>query len=185
MYPAAHGGADELLAFIQDSVRPYVLGTVLQGLKPEREVLVGHSYGGLCTLHALFSGKTVFDTFIALSPSIWWSDSYLLQEEHDFMASSRNQAQNGPLRVYLSYGYYEQYIRRRKDYSDEEYAQRAAYALGLRTNDLIDDMAARCSKSDRFELVKCKVYMDEDHGSVAGCALGWAMSDVLDPDRFA
>ena len=181
VFPAPHGGADELLGFIQGPVRQHLLEKLLVGFKPEREILVGHSYGGLCTLHAMFSSQTIFDTFIALSPSIWWSDSYLLTEEKKFMASPKSTE----LSLYMAYGHYEQYIRKRKDYSEEEYIKRAMHALQARTNGLIDEMAGRLRKSDPFQLVKCKEYMDEDHGSVAGCALGWAICDVLDPDRFA
>jgi hypothetical protein len=130
----------------------------------------------------MFSGSAVFDTFIALSPSIFWNDNYLVSEAKQFLSDRRYGER---LTLYLSYGYYEQYIRRRKAWSEAEYALRAAHALGWRTNDLIEEMAARLRASDKVKVVKCKAYADEDHGSVAGCAIGWAMLDVLDPDRFA
>lgn len=139
----------------------------------------------------MFSGKTVFDTFIALSPTLWWNDGYILSEEREFISSSAEMSHNeqsvrsGVIKAYLSYGHYEQHIHRRKTWSDEEYSLRAAHALKLRTNDSIEEMATRLCNSHSFELVKCKEYRHEDHGSVAGCALGWSIGDVLDPDRFA
>lgn len=184
-----HGGADELLKFIQGPVRSRLFEQIFPGLHPAREILVGHSFGGLCTLHALFRRDTYFDTFIAISPTVWWSDRFLLSEEktfcgHQTQHSSSTEKPPLPLSLYISYGHYEQHPQRRKAYSDDEFARRTAHALALRTGDDANDMAERLRGSGRFELVKVKEYMDEDHGSVAGCAIGWAMCDVLDPDRF-
>ncbi|ETN45025.1 uncharacterized protein HMPREF1541_09901 [Cyphellophora europaea CBS 101466] len=180
-----HGGATELLDFIQNIVRPHLLSEILPGFQPVKEVLAGHSFGGLCALHALFSHAYCFDTFIAISPTIWWNDHFLLREEKDFVQHMASHSGKRPLSLYLSYGYYEQYPKRRKTYSDEEYAKRLAHALSLRTNDDIEDMADRLGQSNLFNVVKAKGYADEDHGSVAACGLGWAVCDALDDDRFA
>lgn len=181
-FDATHGGADALLDFIQGPVRTYLCEHVFIGFNLTREVLLGHSYGALCALHALFRGDTVFDTFVALSPAIWWSDKFILVEQEAFLARKGRQNVRD---LYLAYGHYEQYPRKRKSWSDDEYTQRAKNAESLRTNDAAEEMAARLSLSDSMAVVKCKAYPDEDHGSVAGCALGWAICDILDPDRFA
>jgi predicted alpha/beta superfamily hydrolase len=176
-----HGGADKLLELIQGSVRHWLLTDMFPHFVPEREVLVGHSYGSLFALHALFRNDTCFDTYVALSPTIWWSDHFLLGEEKAFQ--ERNDHKKS-LSLYLSYGHYEQYPKRRKIYSDDEFAKRQAHALSWRTKGDADEMADRLRASSRFSTVKVKEYMDEDHGSLAGCALGWAICDILDPDRF-
>jgi predicted alpha/beta superfamily hydrolase len=184
VFTLPHGGADVLLNFIETRVRGRVLD-LFTGFIPDREILAGHSYGGLCVMHALFTHGKCFDTFISISPTIWWSDHFLLSEEKRFLLETPSNGQMKAPSLYLSYGHYEQYPRRRKVYSDEEHAKRLAHAISLKTKDDIDGMAARLHRSGRFELVKVKEYMDDDHGSVAGCALGWAICDVLDPDRFA
>jgi hypothetical protein len=184
-FNAPHGGADEFLQFIQGPVRDHVFSQVLPSVKPDREALVGHSFGGLCTLHALFSGQTYFNSFIAISPSIWWNECYLLQEERKFLARKATVSDQVKPSLYLSYGHYEQYPHRRRIYSDDEYSKRCTHALAWRTKDNADEMALRLATSERFTTVKVKGYADEDHGSVAGCAIGWAVCDVLDPDRFA
>ena len=184
VFTLPHGGADQFLDFIQGPVRQRILG-LFPGLAPEREILAGHSFGGLCSLHALFTANTCFDTFIAISPTIFWSKHFLLSEEKLFLQHIQLETGKKRPSLYLSYGYYEQYPRKRKIYSDEEYAKRLAHAMSLKTKDDIDDMAQRMQASDRFELVKIKEYLDDDHGSVAGTALEWAVLDVLDPDRFA
>ena len=60
------GGAHRFLRFLSDEVKPYV----------EREyrtaafsILVGHSYGGLFTVHTLVRSPEAFDAHIAISPS--------------------------------------------------------------------------------------------------------------------
>ena len=45
--------------------------------------LLGHSYGGLATLHALFTRPHLFASWIAISPSVWWEDGRVLQSEAD------------------------------------------------------------------------------------------------------
>jgi predicted alpha/beta superfamily hydrolase len=183
-FNAPHGGADDFLQFIQGPVREHLFSRILPSVVAEREILVGHSFGGLCTLHALFSQQSCFGTFIAISPSIWWNQCYLIQEEQEFLNRKATTPDQGKPSLYLSYGHYEQYPHRRRIYSDDEYAKRCDHALAWRTKDNADEMASRLDKSGHFFMVKVKEYADEDHGSVAGCALGWAVCDVLDPDRF-
>ena len=180
-----HGGADKLLDFIQGPVRARIFNDIFPGINPEREILAGHSFGSLCAMHALFALPTCFDTFIAVSPTIWWNEHFILSEEANFLNDPASTHGDKRLTLYISYGHHEQYPRQRKAYSDDEYARRRALALTLRTKDDADAMAERLRTSGLFWLVKAKEYMDEDHGSAAGCALGWAVSDVLDPDKFA
>ncbi|MFY2561729.1 alpha/beta hydrolase [Corallococcus terminator] len=73
------GGADRFLDFLKKELEP-ALASRLQ-LDASRTALMGHSYGGLLVLHALFTRPTSFGTFIAGSPSIWWNDRYVLTEK--------------------------------------------------------------------------------------------------------
>lgn len=187
VYTLPHGGADQFLEFIQGPIRKEVL-SLFPGFMPDREILVGHSFGGLCALHALFTANTCFDTFVTISPTTWWSKFFLLTEEARFLEQQQQTesetAEGKKPSLYLAYGYLEQYPRQRKSYSDDEYLKRLAHAIALKTKDDIDEMAGRLRESERFEFVKLKEYVDDDHGSVAGRALEWAVCDVLDPDRF-
>lgn len=184
-FPLPHGGANKLLDFIQGPVRSRIFDDLFPRFKPEREVLAGHSFGSLCAMHALFARSTCFDTSIAASPTVWWKEQFILSEEKKFLDRLALARDMMPPSLYISYGHYEQYPRRRKAYSGDEYAKRRPHALSLRTKDDSDDMAERLRGSGLFKLVKAKEYVDEDHGSVAGPALSWAISDVLDLDRFA
>lgn len=74
--PAKEGGADLFLDFIERELKPLI--ATLAPLDPARQALYGHSYGGLCTLHALFTRPAMFQTWLAASPSIWYRERVVL-----------------------------------------------------------------------------------------------------------
>lgn len=74
---ANQGGADLLLDFIDGQLKPLVAAQ--HPVNPQRQALFGHSFGGLFTLHALFTRPGSFSHFIASSPSIWWRDQLVLK----------------------------------------------------------------------------------------------------------
>ncbi|WP_231755278.1 alpha/beta hydrolase [Bordetella sp. N] len=76
------GGADVFLDFINQQVRP--LARTRAALDPKREMLWGHSYGGLFTLHVLFTQPRSFTTYIAGDPSAWWHEGALVREWRAF-----------------------------------------------------------------------------------------------------
>jgi len=76
------GGADRFLDFIEQELKPLVRG--LAPIDPARQALFGHSYGGLCVLHALFTRPASFQTYLAASPSIWYGERVVLQGVEPF-----------------------------------------------------------------------------------------------------
>ncbi|MCB5184063.1 prolyl oligopeptidase family serine peptidase [Methylobacillus gramineus] len=76
------GGADKFLEFIETELKPQLKGEL--PINPSKQALFGHSYGGLFTLHVLFTKPQAFQTYIASSPSIWWNQQYILQERQHF-----------------------------------------------------------------------------------------------------
>lgn len=74
--PATEGGADRFLDFIEQELKPLVRS--LAPVDPQRQALYGHSYGGLCTLHALFTRPAMFQAWLAASPSIWYRERAVL-----------------------------------------------------------------------------------------------------------
>jgi predicted alpha/beta superfamily hydrolase len=156
-------------------------------VKVSQEVLVGHSYGGLCTLHALFSSSiTTFSTFVAISPSIWWNNKVILFEQDGFLNKDRdaNDSVTRPT-LFLAYGSYEQDPRRLAKWDEKEYEKQLDFAHQMALGTNATDMFNVLKKSERFEKIRLKVYHEEDHLSVAACGIDWAMACVLDPDRFA
>jgi predicted alpha/beta superfamily hydrolase len=74
--PAGEGGADRFLDIIEPALKP--LGRSLAAVDPQQQALYGHSFGGLCTLHALLTRPGMFQTYIAASPSIWYRERIVL-----------------------------------------------------------------------------------------------------------
>ena len=75
------GGADNFLRFIGEELMPYIDENYRT--RPYR-VLIGHSYGGLFAIHTLISQPEYFDAYIAISPSLQWSDQDLVAQAETF-----------------------------------------------------------------------------------------------------
>jgi predicted alpha/beta superfamily hydrolase len=97
------GGADALLDFIEDVVKP--LAARSAPIDPSRHALLGHSFGGLFVLHALFTRPGAFRDYVAGSPAIWWEDNVLLGSAERFIVRADRPA---PLRLLMTVGEYEQ-----------------------------------------------------------------------------
>ncbi|WP_054589866.1 alpha/beta hydrolase-fold protein [Sphingopyxis macrogoltabida] len=63
------GGLDDLLQIIEREVKPLVRDIV--PVDADKEVLFGHSLGGMAVVHAAFVNPDAYDVFIASNPSIW------------------------------------------------------------------------------------------------------------------
>ncbi len=130
---------------------------------------MGHSYGGLFTLYALFTHADMFDTYVAISPSIWWNSKYIETEEEQF----RRQGPKGgkPKKLAIFYGSYEQYPLRITRYSDEEWNKTKGYAAEKRLKDNAGELYERLLASGKLSKLKIKEYPEEDHVSVTGCGI--------------
>lgn len=84
------GGADAFLSFILDELAPQIAR--LHPVDASDQSLFGFSLGGLFVLHTLFNHPQAFRTYVAGSPSIWWNDRAVLEQEPSFSASIRSHA---------------------------------------------------------------------------------------------
>ncbi|MDF2936170.1 MAG: esterase [Paenibacillaceae bacterium] len=84
------GGADAFLDFIEQELMPAVEARF--PVDRSRLAFMGHSMGGFLVLHALFTRKPVFRTYVAGSPSIWWNGNELLEEEAVFRRKLEEEA---------------------------------------------------------------------------------------------
>ncbi|TFY86839.1 alpha/beta hydrolase [Pseudomonas kairouanensis] len=67
----ASGGADQFLDLLTQQIRPLINQRLEE--KPQRQLLWGHSYGGLLVLYTLMTRPDAFDEYAAASPSLWWN----------------------------------------------------------------------------------------------------------------
>ena len=77
--PNTGGGGRNFLNFIEKELIPYVD----KNYRTEAfRTLVGHSLGGLLTLNSYMDTNSIFDSFLAIDPSIWW-DEEMMQNKVD------------------------------------------------------------------------------------------------------
>jgi predicted alpha/beta superfamily hydrolase len=83
------GGADEFLAFLDRKLKPWV--RTHYRTDGARQVLFGHSLGGLFALHAMFKEPDGFAIYLAASPHIGFSDKAILKEAAAFETNPQRQ----------------------------------------------------------------------------------------------
>lgn len=89
---APSGGAEQFLDLLQQRIKPMIAARY--PLDRGRQTLWGHSYGGLLVLHALLTRPGDFQTYAAASPSLWWGDGVILDEQKGFAARLKGQKLN-------------------------------------------------------------------------------------------
>ncbi len=77
------GGADEFHRFIATELVPWVDGKFRT---TKDRVLIGHSFGGLFAVHVLLEHPETFQRYLAISPSLWWSDLGLVEKIEERLA---------------------------------------------------------------------------------------------------
>lgn len=73
---AAGGGAADFYDFLRYKVRPYIHRQLTTD--PDRQILAGHSFGGLFALYVLLNHPDAFDNYVIGSPSLWWGNGAIV-----------------------------------------------------------------------------------------------------------
>lgn len=82
-----HGGAGRFLEFLQEELKPEI--EKRYSINKEKQALFGHSLSGLFTLWTLFTASNAFQTYLAISPSIWWNNHEMLAYKDWFSDQSK------------------------------------------------------------------------------------------------
>lgn len=93
-----HGGGrgDAYLAFIADTLKPYIDRSFRTRSEPEQTAIIGASLGGLISLYALFHRPDVFGIAGAFSPALWFAGGAIFGDIE--------QAEGAPGKIYLDVG---------------------------------------------------------------------------------
>lgn len=162
--PVETGGADAFYKVIETEIRPRVaaVAQVAQG----KDVLFGHSLGGLFVLHTMFQHPDAFRTYLALSPSIWWTGRSVLKNEVAFAAKVT--AGRTTPRVFIGVG-------------GEEQPQTVASSAEFRMVDNASELATRLSalKGSSGYKIESKVFAGQSHMSVPWEALNTMLNFAL------
>ncbi len=78
------GGADNTLKFMREELIPHIDKNYNTN---SYRVLVGHSFGGIFAVHAFLTQKDMFDSYISISPSMWWDQQNLVDKAEAFLDS--------------------------------------------------------------------------------------------------
>ena len=195
------GGDIDLMDFIDRSVKPLVESSAPINLR--RQVLVGHSLGGLFTIDTLLNRPASYQTYIALSPSLWWDHEMIFSRVSRFLGKNGRRPR---FRIFMSSGSAEQYWT-------PAYRRLVEQALTNRSPNVFTKLASNApgptevatemqkmhqEALKRFEMVELPkrleqefrahgldstyvVFPGEDHFSVVPAALGtavpWALQD--------
>ena len=78
------GGGDKFLDFMNQELFPHI---EKKYHATQHRTLIGHSLGGLLTIHALIKRPELFTSYISIDPSLWWDNQHLLKEVDSVLKS--------------------------------------------------------------------------------------------------
>jgi len=70
------GGNEPFFNFIQQELMPYMEANYKTG---PVKIFAGHSFGGITVINCMLMHPDMFDAYIAISPSLWFGNKYLLR----------------------------------------------------------------------------------------------------------
>jgi predicted alpha/beta superfamily hydrolase len=71
------GGGGKFISFIEKELIPHV--DSLYPTAPYR-ILIGHSFGGLMVVYTLLNHSNLFNSYLAIDPSLWWDNQVVLKQ---------------------------------------------------------------------------------------------------------
>ena len=72
------GKSEKFIDFLEKELQPFIDSTYRT---TELKTIIGQSLGGLLATEILFKKPDLFDNYIIVSPSLWWDDEKLLDEQ--------------------------------------------------------------------------------------------------------
>jgi predicted alpha/beta superfamily hydrolase len=163
------GEADDFLAFIREDVmKHYVEGVLfphLGGLGQGRKALLGHSYGGIFTLNALYTQPGTWDTYLAASAIVEFNKGkFVAEQEEAFRARTLD---GPPPALLITYGEAAEDMARRPGESDARYAKRKGCAELPGIRKAVEGLVQRFEGHPNLRTLRVREFPGEDHGSAA------------------
>jgi predicted alpha/beta superfamily hydrolase len=138
------GGGSNFLRFIRTELIPHVDSAYRTA--PYR-VLVGHSFGGIATIDALYTMPETFNAYVAIDPSLWWDHRVLLRQATDYFKRARLTGRS-------------LFVGQANTLSPDDTTDNAHYSSIVRFNSIVQRYR---SPALRYAY---KYYPDDSHGSV-------------------
>ncbi len=100
--PEEFGGAERFLAFIEKELKPMIESEFT--IDKRAQSLFGHSLGGYFALWCLFNHSATFDTYLAISPSVWWNDKELVTMCKKYLARQEESDRTDEKGLFIAVG---------------------------------------------------------------------------------
>jgi predicted alpha/beta superfamily hydrolase len=94
------GGSEKFMTFIEKEVQPFIEKNYKTTAS---KTLIGQSLGGLLAATVLLKRPALFNTYIIVSPSLWWNDGSLLTKQGSSAEISKLNFQPGT-KIYVGVG---------------------------------------------------------------------------------
>lgn len=91
------GHSDKFMAFIEKELQPFIQSKYKTN---SSKTIIGQSLGGLLATEILLKKPTLFSTYIIVSPSLWWNNGSLLNEDSQIL----NAGVKSPIDIYIGVG---------------------------------------------------------------------------------
>ncbi|WP_298224829.1 alpha/beta hydrolase-fold protein [Flavobacterium sp.] len=76
------GGSQKFIDFMAQELQPFIQKNYKAN---HSKMIIGQSLGGLLATEILFEKPTLFDTYIIISPSLWWNDGSILKQNPEIL----------------------------------------------------------------------------------------------------
>lgn len=96
LYPTT-GHSDKFISFLETELQPFV---EKQFKTTTSKTIIGQSLGGLLATEILLKHPGLFNKYIIVSPSLWWNNGSLLNQDSEIMKADFEQ----PTEVYIAVG---------------------------------------------------------------------------------
>ncbi len=83
-YYPSYGGSANYISFIETELQPFVSKAYHTS---DARTVIGESFAGLLATEILLKHGHLFDTYIIISPSLWWGHEVLLEEAPSLLQS--------------------------------------------------------------------------------------------------
>jgi len=95
-YPTT-GHSDKFISFIEKELQPYIQSKYKTDAN---KMLIGQSLGGLLATEILIKKPVLFNKYIIISPSLWWDNAALLNQDSEIRENTFKQQTD----VYIAVG---------------------------------------------------------------------------------
>ena len=138
------GGMANFLQFISTELIPFIDSTYRT--EPYR-LFVGHSFGGIAVINALYTMPETFNAYVAIDPSLWWDQKLLLEKSKDAFAKPAPPART-------------LFVGQANTKNESDTAQNVHF------NSIVEFNAILQANNPSGVRYAYKYYGDDDHGSV-------------------